>query len=107
MKDSSGLQLPDAKGRSGWPWVNADQTRLREPEGPLPSVTIITPSLNQADFIEETIRSVVLQDYPLVEYIVMDGGSTDETSAILQRYSAWIDYWESVPDKGQANAVNK
>lgn len=73
---------------------------------PLPLISIVTPSFNQGHFIEATIRSVVEQDYPRIEYIVMDGASTDETVAILQRYADRI-RWRSEPDKGQADAINK
>ena len=72
-----------------------------------PLVSIITPSYNQGRFLEATIRSVLEQDYPHIEYIVMDGGSTDDSVAILQWYSDSLAYWESQPDRGQAHAVNK
>jgi glycosyltransferase involved in cell wall biosynthesis len=73
----------------------------------LPLVSIITPSFNQGEFLEATICSVLDQDYPNIEYIVMDGGSTDDSVAILQRYTERITHWESQPDRGQAHAVNK
>ncbi len=72
-----------------------------------PSITIITPSFNQGSFIEEAILSVVEQDYPNVEYFVFDGGSSDETGQILDRYSSRIDYWTMEPDNGQTHAINK
>ncbi|MBO9200147.1 MULTISPECIES: glycosyltransferase family 2 protein [Niastella] len=72
-----------------------------------PKITIITPSYNQGDFIEETILSVIKQDYPNIEYIVTDGGSTDKTVDILRKYDDRISYWVSEPDKGQADAINK
>ena len=71
----------------------------------LPLVSIVTPSLNQGQFIEETIRSVLDQDYPRIEHIVADGGSTDETLAVLERHPHLI--WVSEADRGQADAVNK
>ena len=73
-------------------------------QGPL--VSIVTPSLNMGGFIEETIRSVVEQDYPRIEYVVMDGGSTDRTLEILERYDGRVRY-ASGPDGGQADAVNR
>jgi glycosyltransferase involved in cell wall biosynthesis len=73
----------------------------------LPLVSIVTPSYNQGQFLEATIRSVLDQDYPNIEYIVMDGGSTDDSISILRRYADQIAHWESQPDRGQAHAINK
>lgn len=70
------------------------------------SISIITPSYNQGDFIETTIQSVLTQDYPHMDYLVMDGGSTDGTLEILQQYQDRLQ-WFSEPDTGQANAINK
>lgn len=76
---------------------------------PLPTFTIVTPSYNQAAFLELTIQSVLSQTYPRdkVQFIVMDGGSTDGSVELLRRYSDSIDYWTSQPDGGQANAINQ
>lgn len=71
-----------------------------------PLVSIVTPSYNQGKFIEETIQSLLSQDYPNIEHIVMDGGSTDDTIEILKRYEGEIK-WFSEKDRGQAHAVNK
>jgi glycosyltransferase involved in cell wall biosynthesis len=71
-----------------------------------PLVTVVTPSYNQGRFIRATIESVLGQDYPALEYIIMDGGSTDETAAIVKEYGSRVT-WISENDRGQANAINK
>ncbi len=74
---------------------------------PWPRISIVTPSVNQGQYIEETIRSVLLQGYPDLEYIIIDGGSTDGSVEIIQKYEKWLTYWISEPDKGQSHAINK
>ncbi len=100
---------PSRPPKTAWPW--AEQTPAlpkTTPNGsPWPRITVVTPSYNQAQFIEETIRSVLLQGYPNLEYIIMDGGSTDGTVEILRLYEPWLTDWVSGPDGGQASAVNK
>ncbi len=71
----------------------------------LPVISIVTPSYQYGRFIEWTIRSVLLQRYPNLEYVVMDGGSTDQTQAILERYKPFLTHAESAPDGGQADAI--
>lgn len=96
------------ENRIGFPWTTADYTPfLSEIVGKLPKITIVTPSFNQGQYIEETIRSVLLQGYPNLEYIVMDGGSTDETVEILRKYDKFITFWTSERDAGQSDALNK
>jgi glycosyltransferase involved in cell wall biosynthesis len=73
----------------------------------LPRLTVITPSLNQAKYLERTLRSVLDQGYPNLEYIVMDGGSTDGSVDILRRYDERLTYWVSEPDGGQSWAINR
>ena len=71
-----------------------------------PRISVITPSYNQGSFLERTIRSVLDQGYPNLQYLIFDGGSTDNSVEIIEKYSAQLDYWVSQPDGGQASALN-
>ena len=72
-----------------------------------PRLTIITPSFNQAEFLERTILSVLNQGYPNLEYFIIDGGSTDQSIEVIRKYEKYITYWVSEKDKGQVDALNK
>ena len=100
---------PPPKDRSGWPWTEAsDPVPPTMRDGTAwPSITIVTPSYQQAGFLEETLRSVLLQGYPKLEYIVVDGGSTDGSVDIIRSYAPWITRWVSESDDGQSDAINK
>src|SRR5438128_830022 len=96
-------------GKTGWPWTE-ESRRLpsQTSEGcPWPCISVVTPSFNQGEFIEETIRSVLLQGYPNLDYLVIDGGSTDSSVEIIKKYSPWLTYWTSEPDSGQSDAINR
>lgn len=89
-----------------WPYKSVDPKSYAT-EIIWPKITIITPSYNQGQFIEETILSVINQNYPNLEYIIIDGGSTDNTVEIIKKYEHKISYWISEKDKGQSDAINK
>ena len=72
-----------------------------------PKISIVTPSFNQGEFLEETILSVVGSLYPYIEYIIIDGGSSDNSLAIIKKYEKYLTYWVSEKDKGQSDAINK
>lgn len=122
---------PPLSDQTGWPWTddllngstdgsinspinnsknsstNSSINSFSNTQTNYPRISIITPSYNQGAFIEATIRSVLLQGYPNLEYIIVDGGSTDQTIEIVKRYADWITAWVSESDRGQSHAINK
>jgi glycosyltransferase involved in cell wall biosynthesis len=94
---------PPPPGKKGWPWTEESKA----PSASAPSVSIVVPSYNQAAYLEETIRSLLLQNYPDLEVVVIDGGSTDGSTAILNKYNRWLRFCVSEPDKGQSDAIQK
>lgn len=97
---------PPPPNKTGWPWsVESGQTHKQG--NTYPKITIVTPSYNQGKFLEETIRSVLLQNYPNLEYIIIDGGSSDNSIEIIKKYDQHITYWVSEKDHGQSHAINK
>jgi glycosyltransferase involved in cell wall biosynthesis len=109
MQCPSLAELPEPPAnRRGWPWTE-ESARVPEtmPGGkPWPKISIVTPHLNQQPFIEETIRSILLQGYPDIEHIIVDGGSTDGSLDLIERYSPWV---KCIVQKGegQSAAVNR
>lgn len=125
---------PPPSGKTGWPWTangkqqegsRKDAVSTRDgaigpgpkpltssiPPTPQPAsaprISLVMPCLNAATYIEEALRSVLLQAYPDLELMVFDGGSTDGTVEIIKRYEPWLTYWESEKDRGQSHAINK
>ncbi len=110
MKAPTLAELPDPPaGREGWPWTEGARSSSSShgADGDWPSISVVVPSYQQATFLEETLRSILLQGYPNLELLVMDGGSSDGTVDLLERYGQWIDGWVSEKDGGQSAAVNK
>lgn len=104
MRSPSLRELPaPPAGATGWPWTEETPVcRTR-----MPRISIVTPSFNQARFLEETIRSVLLQGYDDLEFIVVDGASSDGSVDVIRRYAPWLTRWVSEPDRGQCHAINK
>ena len=100
---------PALSNKAGWPWTEAEEplSETMLDGSKYPRISIVTPSYNQGQFIEETIRSVLLQGYPNLEYTIVDGGSTDNTVEIIKKYEQFLTYWVSEPDEGQTDAINK
>lgn len=100
---------PPPLDRIGWPWTE-EGPQLKDVmpnDAPWPRVSLVTPSYNQGQFVEETIRSILLQGYPNLEYIIIDGGSSDNSVEVIRKYEPWITYWVSERDRGQSQAISK
>lgn len=101
------LPLPP-DGNTGWPWIEDSLSQCNDQKNTLsdpPLVSVIVPSYNQGSFIEETIRSILLQNYPNLELIIMDGGSSDQSLEIIKKYENFISHWQSESDGGQSDAI--
>lgn len=103
------VRLPDPPpGKTGWPWhFDPKPPRDWGTGEHLPWITVVTPSFNQGDYLEETIRSVLMQGYPKLQYIVVDGGSTDKSQEVLAKYAHAISHLIQEPDQGQSDAICK
>jgi glycosyltransferase involved in cell wall biosynthesis len=108
MLDPKLLALSD-RDCPEWPWLweLSLNTSIEIDRTSYPKITVVTPNYNYGQFLEETIRSVLLQGYPNLEYIIIDGGSKDNSIEIIKKYEPWLTYWESKPDRGQTHAINK
>jgi glycosyltransferase involved in cell wall biosynthesis len=101
------LPLP-SREKVGWLWTEGGQQDVNSSSiSSVPRISIVMPSFNQVQFIEEAIRSVLLQGYDDLEFMIMDGGSTDGTVDIIRKYEPWLAFWVSEQDKGQADALRK
>ena len=102
------LPAPPA-GRRGWPWTEEHpQLPGARPDGrPWPRFSIVTAVYNQGRYLEATLRSVLLQGYPALEYVVVDDGSTDDSAEVARRYAPWLARFETQPNRGQRSALNR
>lgn len=83
------------------------QSLCPEPVADLPRISVVTPSLNQGAFLEQAMRSVLLQEYPNLEYVVIDGGSHDNSLDLIRSYASWLSFWHCGPDQGMYDAIAK
>lgn len=108
MRYPLSVELPEPHAKpSSWPWYGG-RTELSShmPEGcPWPRICVVMPSYNHAKYLEAAICSVIFQGYPNLEFIIMDGGSTDGSIEIIKKYEPWLTHWQSAPDNGQYHAI--
>ena len=100
------LEALNPTGREGWPWTEACSADLYAGQQWL-AISVVVATLKQKAFLEKTIRSVLMQNYPNLELIVIDGDSTDRSVEIIRKYADHLDFWVSEKDRGQADAINK
>jgi glycosyltransferase involved in cell wall biosynthesis len=99
---------PKPADKKGWPWeIPAGSSSKPQTPGDLPTLSVVVVSFNQAAYLEEALRSLLLQEYPQLEIFVADGGSRDGSVEIIRRYEPWLAGWFSEPDCGQSDALNK
>jgi glycosyltransferase involved in cell wall biosynthesis len=109
MHQQSGLlkDLPQVSpDKTGWPYTEETDPGIYHDTIQWPKLSIVMPSYNQGEFVEQTIRAVLLQNYPNLEFIVIDGGSTDNSRLVIEKYAPWISYYQIEKDNGQGNAIN-
>ncbi|MDE0837838.1 MAG: glycosyltransferase family 2 protein [Kiritimatiellae bacterium] len=100
---------PSPPGLSGWPWTESgpELPDVRSDGSAWPALSMVTPSYMHVEFLEKTLRSVILQGYPSLQFVVIDGGSDDGSVAMIEKYAPWLDVWISEPDEGQSDALMK
>jgi GT2 family glycosyltransferase len=107
LREISAPRLVQLRQHAARPLLVPSNYYVTDAPAPAPTISIVTPSLNQAPFLERTLYSVINQNYPALEYVVQDGGSTDRSIEVLRRYAPWLSHWTVEADEGQADALNR